>query len=282
MDLETFKDNFALLADTPNAISKLRELILQLAVMGKLVPQDPNDEPASELLRKIAVEKDRLVKEGKIRRSNPLPPVRPDEMPYELPKGWEWSRLANVALKLTDGTHHSPTNEPQGDFMYITAKNIKPNGIDLSDITYVTGKTHDEIYSRCDPAYGDILYIKDGATTGIVTINDIQEQFSLLSSVALIKLPHITLNRYILSVMRSPFFYENVRGDMAGIAITRVTLTKLSNTLVPLPPLAEQQRIVAKVDQLMALCDELESKLKRSVAVGEKLMEAAVHKALSY
>jgi type I restriction enzyme S subunit len=182
-----------------------------------------------------------------------------------------------VVLKLTDGTHHSPPNHDQGDFMYVTAKNIKLTGIDLTDITYVTREVHDEIYRRCDPAFGDILYIKDGATTGVVTINNIRQPFSMLSSVALIKLPMVINNKFMLHTLRSPLFYSMMRGDMSGIAITRVTLTKMNKAIFPFPPLAEQKRIVAKVDQLMALCDELEAKLKRSRSDAETLMGAVTN-----
>ena len=144
-------------------------------------------------------------------------------------------------------------------FMYVTAKNIKTDGVLLDGITYVSKEVHDEIYSRCDPSFGDVLYIKDGATTGIATINQVKEPFSMLSSVALLKPSEAIFNRYLLWAMRSPFFYAETRGAMKGAAITRVTLSVMAASLLPLPPLAEQKRIVAKVDELMALCDRLEA-----------------------
>ena len=110
-----------------------------------------------------------------------------DEIPFELPEGWSWARLGTVCSKVTDGTHHSPNNYPIGEYKYVTAKNIKLNGIILEDITYVTAEVHKEIFSRCNPEFGDILYIKDGATSGIATINTLHEEFSMLSSVALLK-----------------------------------------------------------------------------------------------
>ena len=140
---------------------------------------------------------------------------------------------------------------------------------------------HEEIYNRCDPESGDILYIKDGATTGIVTINELNEQFSMLSSVALLKNPSKIYNRYLLYVLRSPYFYSLMRDDMSGVAITRVTLTKLNRALIPLAPFEEQKRIVAKVDQLMALCDELEAGLAQAQTEGGRLMEAVVHHVLA-
>jgi len=242
----------------PNGIKKLRELILTLAMQGKLVPQDPNDQTARELLKEIAAEKKRLVKERKIKEPKPLPEIKPEEVPCELPKGWEWVRLGTCMLKITDGTHHSPPNSENGDFLYISAKNIKDDGVLLENATYVTKSIHEEIFARCDPEYGDILYIKDGATTGIVTINNLREPFSMLSSVALLKPPKLIFNKFLFFAMKSPLFYSEMRAEMTGVAITRVTLQKMQNAIIPLPPLTEQRRIVAKIDQLMVRCDELE------------------------
>jgi type I restriction enzyme, S subunit len=270
------KDNFNLLFTTPESIQELRSSILQLAVQGRLVPQNPDDEPALVLLEKIRDEKKRLIKEGKIKKQKPLPEIKLDEVPFELPKGWEWVRLGDMLLKLTDGTHHSPPNTEQGEYKYITAKNIKNFGIDLNGITYVSREVHRSIFSRCNPEFGDILYIKDGATTGVATINNLRESFSMLSSVALLKVPSHMINKYLLIVLRSPFFFGSMREDMSGVAITRVTLSKMSVAHVPIPPLPEQHRIAAKVDQLLALCDELESNLAQSQTDGEKLMQSVV------
>jgi len=251
-------DTLPLLAGAPNGIKKLRELILELAVRGKLVPQDPSDEPASELLKRIAEEKARLISEGIVKKQKSLPKIADKEKPFELPTSWVWGRLGELTLKITDGTHHSPTNTQHGDYKYISAKNIKSWGIDLTGLTYVTNEVHQEIFSRCNPSKGDILYIKDGATTGIATINPLEEPFSMLSSVALLKPSAGLHNEYLLKAMVSPVFYREMRAGMTGVAITRVTLAKLNNAILPLPPIAEQHRIVAKVDELMALCDRLE------------------------
>jgi len=273
-------NNFDTLFTTEYSIDQLKQTILQLAVMGKLVPQNPTDEPASELLKKIAKEKARLAKEGKIKKQAPLPEITDDEKPFELPEGWEWVRLGNVARKITDGTHHSPPNIETGDFMYVSAKNIKNEGVLLKEITFVTKAIHNEIFSRCDPEFGDILYIKDGATTGITTINNLREPFSMLSSVALIKVPNGLLNYFLLVALRSPYFYEEMRSGMTGVAITRVTLNKLNSAIVPLPPIYEQHRIVAKVDELFALCDALKERLAQSQTTQNLLAESVVAQAL--
>ncbi|TNH80758.1 restriction endonuclease subunit S [Aeromonas sobria] len=272
--------HFDTLFTTEASIDALKQTILQLAVMGKLVPQDPSDEPASVLLERIAAEKTRLVKEGKIKKPKALPDVSEEDKPFELPEGWVFSRLGVALSKITDGTHHSPSNGDVGEYLYISAKNIKNNGIQQSNATYVTKEVHDEIYARCNPELGDLLYIKDGATTGVVAINQLKQPFSMLSSVALLKCPSGLLNRYLLLALRAPYFYEEIRSGMTGVAITRVTLKKLESAFVPVPPLVEQHRIVAKVDELMTLCDQLKSRLQTSqqtqLALAESLVKGAL------
>lgn len=276
-------EHLPLLASAPDGIKKLRGLILELAVRGKLVQQDPDDEPARELLKRIAQERARLEAEGVCKKAKQLPPVGENERPFTLPDSWEWVRLNSATTKITDGTHHSPPNLFAGDFKYISAKNIKPWGIDQSGMTYVTTEVHNEIFSRCNPEFGDVLYIKDGATTGVAAINTLSEPFSMLSSVALLK-PSIGLfNRYLYFVMSSPVFYDEMRAGMTGVAITRVTLAKLNSALLPLPPLAEQRRIVAKVDELMALCDRLKADLatarQHQALLADTLIDAALEAA---
>lgn len=231
---------------------QLKNAILQEAIEGRLVPQDPNDEPASVLLARIRKEKERLVKEGKLKKKDlEVKPISEDEIPFEIPESWEWVKITSILLLLTDGTHNSPPSFPSGDYLYITAKNIKSDGIDLTNVSYVSKKIHDEIYSRCNPEYGDILYIKDGATAGVVTINNLKEPFSLLSSVALLKQSREMDSRYLLAYFNSPYCYNTVRSSMKGAAITRITLRMIQEWLIPVPPIEEQRRIAEKVDLLL-------------------------------
>ena len=208
----------------------LRQKVLDLAIRGKLVPQDPNDEPASVLLERIRQQKQQMVKDGKLKAkdikndtiifvgednlhyekfADGSVKCIEDEIPFELPDGWAWARLTSICLKITDGTHHSPDSFPTGEYKYVTAKNIKLNGIVLDDIAYVTAEVHREIFARCNPEIGDILYIKDGATSGIATVNTLHEEFSLLSSVALLKPAHGIDNWYMCYAMQSPYFYSD-------------------------------------------------------------------------
>ena len=241
---------------------KLRQRILDLAIRGKLVPQDPNDEPASVLLDRIRAEKERLIAEGKIKRpktkrSTDKSHYQQFTPPFEIPKSWQWVNITEVTSKITDGTHHSPENKPIGDFLYITAKNIKYDGIKKDSATYVNSNVHTEIYSRCNPEYGDILYIKDGATAGVVAINDLKVPFSLLSSVALIK-PLGILNRYLYYFLRSDFSNSSIKKSMKGVGITRITLRQIEEWNIPVPPYAEQERIVKILDNYFSILSYLE------------------------
>lgn len=162
-------------------------------------------------------------------------------------ESWEEKKLEEVCSKITDGTHNSPTNSLSGEYMYVTAKNIKDTGIDLSNITYVTKEVHKEIYSRCDVIYGDVLYIKDGATAGIATINTLKEEFSMLSSVALIRTDlKLAKNEFVKDYLN--YRKKEILKNISGSAITRLTLSKIKDILIPLPTLPEQHEIVRLID----------------------------------
>lgn len=172
--------------------------------------------------------------------------------PVKNEKGFSVHSMSELCTKITDGTHHSPPNVEEGDYKYITAKNIKKDGVDLRDISYVTSDIHKSIYNRCNPEYGDILYIKDGVTTGVATINTLKEEFSLLSSVALLKLDsEKILPHYMKHALNSSTMYNHIRSHMGGAAITRLTLKKINALNVPKPPLslqAEFERNSVEID----------------------------------
>jgi type I restriction enzyme S subunit len=193
-----------------------------------------------------------------------------------LPKRWAAAELRSVCDLLTDGTHHSPANERSGAFPYITAKNVKWRGVDVSDLTYVSREEHETIYRRCPVEVGDILLIKDGATTGIAAINELSYPFSMLSSVALIR-PTLDIldNRYLWYWIRSPQAQNLLLSAMNGSAIRRLTLTTIGRTVVPLPPTAEQRRIVAKLDALSARLARARVELDQAHALTTRMRMAA-------
>lgn len=200
----------------------------------------------------------------------------------DLPKGWVEEPLSEVCELITDGTHHSPSNGAVGEFKYVTAKNIRKHGLDLSNITYVDAATHREIYKRCPVKPGDVLYIKDGATTGLAIVNPLEEEFSMLSSVALLRPAGVLLNAHFLRhQLNSRSLRERMTGDMTGSAIRRLTLTTIGRQEVAVPPLAEQKRIVAKLDALNAKSARARTELARIETLVSRYKQAVLSKAFS-
>ncbi|MDP2363439.1 MAG: restriction endonuclease subunit S, partial [Ignavibacteria bacterium] len=170
--------------------------------------------------------------------------------PVKNPKGFPIRPLEKVCFKITDGTHNSPKNNEKGTHKYITAKNIKRIGFDLKNITYISELDHKAIYSRCNPEFEDVLYIKDGVTTGIAQVNTLKEEFSMLSSLALFKLNKSILNPYYLrDYLNNEFVYQNIRNSMGGAAITRLTVDKLKRIQVFVTPLSLQQQFAVIVNK---------------------------------
>jgi type I restriction enzyme, S subunit len=241
----------------PDGIKKLRELILTLAMQGKLVPQDPNDEPASELLRSIELEKERLVKDKKIKQQKPLPDIKAGEIPYSLPKSWKWCYLDDLCTLITDGTHYTPTYTEAG-IPFISVKNLSSGKLDFSNTRFISEQEHNEFAKRCHPEEGDVLLTKVGTTGIAVTIN-IKKEFSIFVSVALLKLVQGFIDAdYLTRLINSPLVKKYSADGTEGVGNKNLVLRKIKAFIIPLPPLAEQRRIVAKIDQLMARCDELE------------------------
>lgn len=196
--------------------------------------------------------------------------------------GVDWERVSlGEICKINDGTHFSPKNSREGDYMYITAKNIKPYYIDLYNVTFISKKDHKEIYSRCSVVKGDVLYIKDGATAGIATLNTIEEEFSLLSSVALFKCTPRIINSFLVHYMNSAIGRKNFLGYIDGAAITRLTLIKLKNVCIPLPPTNDQLSIIRKLDELMAMTNKLEAIYQQKLNDLKELKKSILQKAFN-
>ncbi len=238
----------------PDGIKKLRELILSLAMQGKLVSQDPSDQPASELLREIEAEKKRLVKEGKIKQSKPSPEIKSDESPYTLPNSWEWVRLNNV-FDVRDGTHDTPKYVDIG-YPLITSKNLYTGVLSFEDVKFISEEDYIKINERSRVDIGDILFAMIGSI-GNPVIVDCSENFSI-KNVALFKFYSTDkpIGRYLHYFLKQA--QKSMIANSSGAVQSFVSLGFLRNYLFPLSPLAEQHRIVAKIDELMARCDELE------------------------
>ncbi|WP_374594636.1 restriction endonuclease subunit S [Aquabacterium sp.] len=199
--------------------------------------------------------------------------------------GFPKMALGELCEKITDGTHHSPTNLPAGQYKYVTAKNIKSWGLDLANLTYVDEATHREIYSRCDVRKGDVLYVKDGATTGTACVNPLDEEFSLLSSVGVLRPGPALKSKYLLYALQEPHTKSVMMDNVAGVAITRLTLKKLASAEIFVAPPACQDRIVATLDELLSDLDagvaELQAAQKKLTQYRQSLLKAAVEGALT-
>jgi type I restriction enzyme S subunit len=277
---QRISDNFDILYSAPENIGKLRQAILQLAVMGKLVPQNANDEPAAVLLERIKKEKERLVKEGKIKKEKSLPAIKDDEIPYDLPIGWECCYISELAIKVTDGEHITPTRTPSGHYL-LSARNIKEEGIILDNVDYVPESEFYRIRKRCNPDKDDIL-ISCSGSVGRIAIVDKDDTYVMVRSVALLKLFKDNINsKYLAYILKSLMVQNQIIEKSKTSAQANLFLGKIKEIKVVLAPLNEQKRIVTKVDKLMKLCDELETKLTQTQTEREKIINAAVKQLLT-
>ncbi|ELD5872734.1 restriction endonuclease subunit S, partial [Escherichia coli] len=245
-------EHFDTLFTTEASVDALKQTILQLAVMGKLVPQDPNDEPASELLKRIAEEKAQLVKEGKIKKQKPLPPISDEEKPFELPEGWEWCRLNDISSKITDGDHKTPPRIAEG-YKLLSAKNIRDGYLDYNNCDYISAIDYEKSRERCLPEKGDLLIVSVGGTIGRSSLIKDCSDFALVRSVAIIK-PLLIEPEYLKLAMDSKLLQSMIHSHKRGGAQPCLYLGEISKFLFPTPPLAEQRNIVNKVSILMEKC----------------------------
>ena len=231
---------------------KLKQSVLQYAMEGKLVKQNPSDEPASELIKKIENKKAELVKEGKIKKSKKLPAITDDEKPFNIPNSWEWVRLDTV-LDVRDGTHDTPKYVKNG-IPLITSKNISNGHLDFSNIKYISEKDFTEINKRSNVEKGDIIFAMIGSI-GNPVIVDTDRKFGI-KNVALLK--NINRSLDMNFVLHYLYLLENLWIKNASGAVQKfISLKKIRSSLIPFPPLEEQRRIVEKVEELQSSISNL-------------------------
>lgn len=262
-----------------------RQAVLKKAFEGELTKkwreQQTDLQDARELLRQIRKEKeeDAKISGKKLTKVEPLTKDEISKLP-RLPDKWLWIKFGEACNKIFDGTHFSPKNDSQGDFKYITAKNIKEGYLNLSDLSYVTKEDHYEIFSRCDVKKGDILYIKDGATAGKACVNPLEEEFSLLSSVGVFRVNEKYISpKFIEYYLNAEVTRHQMLKNVAGVAITRLTLVKLNNSMLILPPTEEQQAIVQEIETRLSVCDKIEQDIEVNLEKAEALRQSILKKA---
>lgn len=241
----------------------LRQAVLQAAIQGKLTTQRPEDGDARELLKQIAAEKAKLIKEKKIKKEKPLPEITEEEIPFEVPDNWVWVRFQDCCRTLTCGYASTPKYVSQEDGKpFLSAKNIKPYRFMPERHNYIEKDLYDKLRTTCKPEKDDILLTRVGAGIGEAAIIDTDLEFAIYVSLTLIKLVNNRLlyNKYILYWLNSPIGIEAAHKNTYGKNASQgnLNVNNVRNYLVPIPPFAEQHRIVNKVEKLMAEIDELE------------------------
>ncbi|HGY7867126.1 TPA: restriction endonuclease subunit S [Escherichia coli] len=248
-------------------IKKLRELILELAVRGKLVPQDPNDEPASELLKRIAAEKAELVKQGKIKKQKPLPEISEEEKPFELPEGWEWVRISEIG-------HDWGQKTPDKDFTYIDVGSInKEYGI-IEEPSILSAKDAPS-RARKIVQQGTIIYstVRPYLLNIAIIENEILPEPIASTAFAIIH-PYTAMDaNFIYYYLRSPVFVCYVENCQTGVAYPAINDKQFFSGITPVPPSLEQVRIANKIKELMSLCDQLEQQSLTSLDAHQQLVE---------
>ena len=248
-------------------IKKLRELILELAVRGKLVPQDPNDEPASELLKRIAAEKAELVKQGKIKKQKPLPEISEEEKPFELPEGWEWTRLGFISnygfcdkAEPEDVTPETWILELE-DIEKVTSKLL--NKVTFAERPFKSSKNRfsqgDVLYGKLRPYLDKVIVANEPGvcTTEIIPITSYGNIYP----------------EFLRLLLKAPNFITYANSSTHGMNLPRLGTEKAQQAVIELAPIQEQLRIVSRVDKLMSLCDQLEQQSLTSLDAHQQLVE---------
>jgi len=272
--------HFDLLLDRPQAVDALEQTVLQLAVRGLLVPQDPSDEPASALLQNIRAEKDRLIAEGKIKRDKPLPPVEEKEKPFQSPQGWAWARFGDMALISSGITLGRKTAIPSPVFLpYLRVANVQRWHLNLTSIKEVViDQTELVRFQLCN---GDLLITEGGDWDKVGRTAIWRDELpTCLHQNHVFKARGtssdwnpVWAEMYLNSMIARTYFASSAKQTTN---LASINMTQLKNCMFPLPPLPEQARIVARVQALRGLCADLRQRLAASRAAQAQLAEALV------
>ena len=231
----------------------MKKSILQYAIQGKLVEQRPEEGTGEELYRQIQTEKQRLIKEGKIKKEKPLPKITEDELPFDIPESWKWCRLSDV-IDVRDGTHDSPKYVPVG-IPLVTSKNLVNGVIDYGNVKYITQEDADKINVRSMVDDDDILFAMIGSIGNPVLVKKDRE-FCIKNMALFKRFANTDISmRYVYWFL----FYAQykLKKEASGGVQSFISLSRFREYLIPLPPVAEQNRIVAKLEEILPLCERL-------------------------
>ncbi|WP_148611237.1 restriction endonuclease subunit S [Aeromonas sobria] len=277
--------HFDTLFTTEASIEALKQTILHLAVMGKLVPQDPSDEPAIELLNRLVSKRDEWLKKESKENSEAMTMLRKlkkltePKAPFELPKSWACVHLIQLTRMLVD-CHNKTAPYVDAGIPIIRTTNIRDRQFIDKELKFISQDTYDYWSRRCPPEQGDIIFTRE-APMGEALIIPVGEKWCLGQRTMLIRPTHAFVsNEFLLLALTEPNLLERASEHAVGLTVKHLRVGDVENLNIPLPPLAEQHRIVAKVDELMTLCDQLKSRLQTSqqtqLALAESLVEGAL------
>jgi type I restriction enzyme S subunit len=273
--------HFDTLFTTEHSIDQLKQTILQLAVMGKLVPQDPNDEPASVLLRRIAEAKKKLIEAREIQQPKKHPVIDADAMPFRLPDSWQWAYVWDVAKIITSGSRDWAKHFSNAGAIFVTMGNLSRGDyrLRLDSLRYVNPPPGGE-GSRTRLEANDLLISITGDVGNLGLIPEDFGEAYINQHTCLLRFMPDCQNRYFPELMRSPWAKFQFDAPQRGVK-NSFRLSDVGEMLIPVPPLAEQHRIVAKVDEFMALCDALKARIKDAQTTQIHLADAIVEQAVA-
>lgn len=250
----------------------LKNSILQLAVQGKLVEQRAEEGTARELLEQIKLEKDQLIKDKKIKKSKPLPEITEDEIPFEIPESWEWVRLEDICTKLVDGDHNPPKDvDEKTDYIMASSTNINNNTIvDIEKVRYLTQDIFEKENERTQATDGDIFFTSVG-TLGRSCVYKGGYNICFQRSVSVIRT--LILNYYLKYTFDSAYFQYKIIREATGTAQKGFYLKQLAMSLIPIPPLEEQHRIVAKIEEILPYIDQYDKAYTKLEIFNKKFPE---------
>ena len=273
---ERVRDNWEALTEHSDSAESLRRTLAELAVRGRLVPQEASEQSANELFPLIESERNALLAEGAIRKPRAHKP-HPSDPRFQAPAGWAWTTLGALSFLITDGAHHTPTYTSEG-VPFISIKDISGGHLDFSDCKFISEEQHKELRRRCEPKRGDLLFCRIG-TLGRPVVVKTDRRFSVFVSVGLIRVAadHVSPD-YLALVLNSPFLYAQYEEVKAGGShANKLNLGSMPGLHIPLPPRPEQDRIVARFNELRGVCDELEQRISDQQKRASRFAESVVH-----
>ena len=261
---------------------QLKASILKYAIQGKLVEQRPEEGTGEELYRQIVKNRELLIERKVIKRDKRTETaIDPNAIPFDIPENWKWVTLGSILNKLTDGTHKTPKYTTDG-IKFVSVKDMSNGVLSLENTKFISAEEHQELYARCNPEKGDILLSKVG-TTGVPAIVNTTEQFSLFVSVALLKFDHKCIDlKFLYYMLMSPLVQAQATENTRGVGNKNWVLDAIANTMVVLPPHAEQKRIVIKVEELLPYVDRYAAAYEKLEQFNAKFPEDMKKSILQY